>query len=169
MPLYDPVSFASISPLTTGGDLLYENATPAPVRLPVGSAGQALGVSGGVPAWLQALELQAATPVGGFALVNGTPNILSWTAPGDGKQHRVIVMGGISVSSAETGGLVNVSLPLPNTADVVQTFFGANLGSFTAIGQFTAAIVGPGAVVALVEASALTGGAATLWAEIWGS
>lgn len=40
------------APLTTKGDLLYENATPAPARLAIGTAGQALTVTtGGIPGW----------------------------------------------------------------------------------------------------------------------
>lgn len=44
-------AFAALSPLTTAGDIIYENATPAPARLPIGSTGQVLTVVGGVPAW----------------------------------------------------------------------------------------------------------------------
>jgi hypothetical protein len=41
----------NLAPLTTAGDLLITNSTPAPARLPVGSTGQLLGVSGGLPSW----------------------------------------------------------------------------------------------------------------------
>ena len=43
----------SQTPLTTSGDLLYANSTPALARLPIGSANQFLGVSSGSPAWVQ--------------------------------------------------------------------------------------------------------------------
>ena len=39
--------------LTTPGDLLYVNSTPGLARLPIGSANQFLGVSGGSPGWIQ--------------------------------------------------------------------------------------------------------------------
>lgn len=39
------------NPMTTAGDLIYENAVPAPARLAIGSTGQALQVAGGLPAW----------------------------------------------------------------------------------------------------------------------
>jgi hypothetical protein len=45
------VAFANLSPLTTAGDIIYENSTPAPARLAIGSSGQVLTVSGGLPAW----------------------------------------------------------------------------------------------------------------------
>jgi hypothetical protein len=41
-----------LAPLTTAGDLLYANATPAPARLAIGTAPQLLGISAGVPAWV---------------------------------------------------------------------------------------------------------------------
>lgn len=39
------------NPMTTAGDVIFENATPAPARLAIGSAGQFLKVSAGLPAW----------------------------------------------------------------------------------------------------------------------
>lgn len=45
------LSFKNISPLTTAGDIIYENATPTPARLPIGTSGQLLAVSAGLPAW----------------------------------------------------------------------------------------------------------------------
>ena len=41
------------TPLTTAGDLLFTNSTPALARLPLGGANQFLGISGGLPAWIQ--------------------------------------------------------------------------------------------------------------------
>jgi len=50
VPLADTV-------LTTGGDLLYEDATPALARLPIASNGDVLTLAGGLPSWV--------TPAGG--------------------------------------------------------------------------------------------------------
>jgi hypothetical protein len=44
-------SFANISPLTTAGDIVYENNTPAPARLAAGTNGQVLTLVSGLPAW----------------------------------------------------------------------------------------------------------------------
>lgn len=44
-------SFNNISPLTTSGDIIYENSTPSGTRLPIGTAGQVLTVVSGLPAW----------------------------------------------------------------------------------------------------------------------
>lgn len=44
-------AFNALSPMTTTGDIIYENSTPAAARLPIGSTGQVLTVVGGIPAW----------------------------------------------------------------------------------------------------------------------
>jgi hypothetical protein len=44
-------AFDALSPMTTVGDLVYENSTPTAARLPIGSTGNVLTVSGGVPVW----------------------------------------------------------------------------------------------------------------------
>ncbi len=44
-------AFAALSPLTTAGDIIYENNTPAPANLPIGTTGQVLTVVAGLPAW----------------------------------------------------------------------------------------------------------------------
>jgi hypothetical protein len=119
------------------------------------------------------LALQAATPVSGFALVNGTPNILTWTAPNDGQQHRVTVFSSLFVSSTETGGLVQVTWIGPGAGATHFTqLFGANTASSAASispSNPTNFTVAAGSTVGIVQSSALTGGTATLWAEIWGS
>jgi hypothetical protein len=45
-------AFTNLSPLTTEGDIIYENATPAPARLPIGTTGQVLTVASGLPSWV---------------------------------------------------------------------------------------------------------------------
>lgn len=44
-------AFNALSPMTTAGDLIYENATPIAARLAIGTTGQVLTVVGGLPAW----------------------------------------------------------------------------------------------------------------------
>lgn len=44
-------AFNALSPMTTAGDIIYEDATPKAVRLGIGSTGQVLTVVGGLPAW----------------------------------------------------------------------------------------------------------------------
>lgn len=44
-------SFNNLSPMTTAGDIIYENNTPSGTRLPIGSNGNVLTVVSGLPAW----------------------------------------------------------------------------------------------------------------------
>jgi len=44
-------AFAALSPLTTAGDIIYENNTPTPARLAIGTTGQVLTVTAGLPSW----------------------------------------------------------------------------------------------------------------------
>jgi hypothetical protein len=44
-------AFNALSPLTTVGDILYEETGAVGARLPIGTTGQVLTVSGGKPAW----------------------------------------------------------------------------------------------------------------------
>ncbi len=116
-----------------------------------------------------AMMLLAATGTAGFALQNGTPTLLTWTAPSDNQLHRVLLISGQNVSVAETGGAVGLSFTAPNgtggTASVYAGGSGTGLSAATYIGR----LVQAGTVVSLAQTSALTLGAAVVWAEIWGS
>lgn len=116
------------------------------------------------------MGLVAATPAAGFALQNATPGILSWTAPNDGKLHRFAVVSSIDVTSGETGGLVIVTYQPPAGGFTpAQQVFAGGLGAGTAPGATIEGIAGPGTTVFVNQTSALTAGAALVWAEIWGS
>jgi hypothetical protein len=54
------------TPLATAGDLLFANSTPALARLPIGGTNQFLGISGGLPAWIQPT----------FSSLSGTATVL---------------------------------------------------------------------------------------------
>lgn len=84
---------AAGQPLTTKGDLLYENATPALARLPIGTAGQVLAVSNsGLPVW-------EAAPV---AFVNAV------TQFGGNIQQALLSFGTVTGWSAGAGGICYV-------------------------------------------------------------
>jgi hypothetical protein len=157
----------SLGVLTTAGDLIIENATPAPARLPVGSAGQALGVSGGLPAWLLAALMLTSTAVAGFALVNGTPNIMTWTAPNDGNLHVVICILNLDVTSSLTGGLITAQYSLPNGSVNTPTQFasGQSSGFHTSVGGY---IIEAGTTFVVSQATTVTAGAAVLWGTLIG-
>ena len=58
------------SPMTTEGDLTFENATPAPDRLPIGTTGEVLTVVAGLPAWAAPTPM---TTAGDLIYENATP------------------------------------------------------------------------------------------------
>jgi hypothetical protein len=119
------------------------------------------------------LGLLAATAAAGVALANGTPTFLTWTAPTDGKLHRVIIFAELSVTVIEVGGQVTASVTTPSgTVDAKQMFAAAQ-----APGVYTPAAVGfpqvrnvqSGGTVSVFQNSALTSGASAFWGELWGS
>lgn len=59
-------AYNALSPMTTTGDLEYESATNVASRLAIGTAGQVLTVSGGLPVWM--------TPGGGTSFPLLAPN-----------------------------------------------------------------------------------------------
>ena len=61
--------FDALSPMTTAGDIIYENATPTAARLGIGSTGQVLTVVGGLPAWASPATSGTVTSV---ALADGS-------------------------------------------------------------------------------------------------
>ena len=50
-PTWQNIPSGFANPMTTNGDIIYENVTPTPVRLPIGSSTNLLTVSSGIPAW----------------------------------------------------------------------------------------------------------------------
>ena len=121
-------------------------------------------------AWQLGLLLQAATPVAGVALVNGTPTILTWSVPNDGQDHRFAHFGSASISSASTGGQVVCSYTAPDSANTTHTVFPATQAqSVVTVQNNFSVVVKAGSTVTVAQSTALTGGAETVWAEIWGS
>lgn len=118
--------------------------------------------------YLHTLTLKATTGVNGFALVNGTPNIISWVVPNDGKLHRMMIFSTLQVTSTETGGVVNYSYNTPAGLAVNEQLAAGGVATGLNTTFSYTVIVQPGSTVIISQGTALTGGAATLWAEIWG-
>jgi hypothetical protein len=116
-----------------------------------------------------ALILRAATPLAGFPLVNGTPNILTWTAPADGQMHTVFPVVVVHVTSQETGGNINVGWTTPDGASFSATpFFGGASAGVYQSNNLLPALIEAGTTFTISQSSALTGGAAVVFAAIWG-
>jgi predicted RecA/RadA family phage recombinase len=116
------------------------------------------------------LALQAATPLAGVPLIDGTQNILSWTTPDDGRQHRAQLYISTHVTEAETGGGMAFEGTLPDGQGFAwSASSGGQAPGFDSSVFVFPVIVGPGATVTLTQFAALTAGAAVVWGEIWGS
>jgi hypothetical protein len=164
----------ALGPMTTKGDLVIANATPAPARLAVGSAGQTLGVSSGLPAWGMGMTLLATTTATGVALTSGTPTLLTWTAPNDGNMHRVLLVGELVVSSTETGGKVTVSFTDPaggahNGLQIYASALGAGAFGLPGTSSPVLTLIQANTAFTVAQAVGLSGGAAIFYGELWGS
>jgi hypothetical protein len=121
-------------------------------------------------AWGQGLALQATTGAAGFALQNATPTIITWTPPNDGNLHRVILFLTQLVTVGTTGGQINLNFNDPSGgAQSRQVQTGTHGTGFIAPLAPMYFTVQANVAVALIQQSAMSGGACTVYAELWGS
>lgn len=111
----------------------------------------------------------AATPLGGFALQNATPSIISWTTPNDGQLHAVELSAMLIVSTAQTGGAVIISCTIGGQVKQLTIYGGgAAAGVFAQVSVITVEC-DPNTTVSLLQQTALTAGAANVYAEFIGA
>lgn len=119
----------------------------------------------------QATSVQklAATPLSGVPLTNGTQTIFTWTAPNDGNMHRVALYQVSYCSSAATGGGISLNWTLPDGTHTIGKSYTGGYGAGTGNNlEGQGGLVAPGTTVTFSQTTALTAGAATIWAELWG-
>jgi hypothetical protein len=139
----------SASLLTATGDMIYASAASTPARLGIGTAGQVLTVSGGVPAWttIAAGGVTSVTGTAPIASSGGATPAISLT-PGTARQLLQTNAGGTAAEFAS-------NIDVPGTLDVtgVATFDGiashplgtAAAPSVTFTGDTDTGIYSPGA------------------------
>jgi len=119
------------------------------------------------------LALAASTGPNGYVLVNGTGPVIAWQAPADNLLHRVAVFASLVVGTLEVGGQIVLNFTDPSGTARNLNFYSAGqaAGYFAATGGGVPLLitVKAGTTVTLSQGTALTGGAATLWADIWAS
>ncbi len=131
--------FANLSPLTTAGDIIYENATPLPARLPIGSTGQVLTVVSGLPAWTSAgsgtvtsvaLSDGSTTPI---YSISGSPVTTSGTLTFSLSTQAAnkIFAGPTSGSAAQPTFRSLVTADLPAATVPTQQIFTSGSGTYT--------------------------------------
>ena len=115
-------AFINLSPLTTAGDIIYENSSPAPARLAIGSTGQVLTVVAGLPAWsapaTSGTVTSVALSVPAFLSVSGSPITSSGTlAVSFSGSALPIANGGTGATSAASA--FNNLNPMSTTGDII--------------------------------------------------
>ena len=121
----------------------------------------------GLPAEPAGIPITAETSATGVALINGTQTILSVTVPNDGKPHQLIATALKDVTTALTGGAVTLTLTALVTTAVTfpmtRTTVGTTRITTTSNSQ---TIVKPGTQVTIKQTTAMTAGAAKVYAKI---
>lgn len=107
-------------------------------------------------------QVVATTDPGGTALVNGTPTLLTWTAPNDGHFHMVLVSASELVTVTTTGGIIT-ALVAGNTLPLIGGSLGAGAIPYASNGAVC--LLPSGGTINIVQ-TALTGGAAVVTATI---
>jgi len=74
-----------------------------------------------------------------------------------------------SVTSGETGGACNATLTMPDGNPYSPQIFGGNAGLGGHNMNFSVYVIKAGSVFAVTQTGALSGGAATMWVELWGA
>jgi hypothetical protein len=106
----------------------------------------------------------AATALAGFTMTSGTPTILTYTTPNDGRPHQVLITGTMHVTVATTGGAVQAVYSAP---DGLVTFTAAVSSATQAVGAHPAggvtATVAPNTTITISQSSGVSAGAAKIW------
>jgi hypothetical protein len=116
----------ALSPGTTAGDLDYYTSSTAKSRIGIGTTGQVLTVSGGVPAW-------ATASAGGITLISETTasalTSLSFSSIPSTYKSLLLVWHGITQSDASTGFSVRINNDSgSNYANTRNYFNGSSFG-----------------------------------------
>jgi hypothetical protein len=114
-------AFNALNPMTTTGDILYEASPTTAARLPIGTTGQVLSVSGGIPAWT-------------------TP---STSAAGSNTQVQFNNSGALGASASYTFDGTTVSAPVQRASNGIVTNNKTIAASFTIPATDNAMSTGP--------------------------
>lgn len=128
-------AFIALSPLTTAGDIIYENATPVPARLGIGSTGNVLTVSGGLPSWAPPATSGTVTSV----QVSGGTTGLTYSGGPITSSGTITMAGTLAITNGGTGQITAAAAfsalsPITTTGDLIYSSSGTT-NSRLAIGS----------------------------------
>lgn len=135
----------------------------------ISSSGNGYGVASPQPPAPAAIgssgQMMRVASVSNVALINGTQQLIQWTAPQDGQPHRAIVIVKVTITNATTGGQITSQV---NAGGATQL-----LAATQAAAKFAppspGAVLDPGDTISVAQQTAVTAGAGTVSAEIWAS
>jgi hypothetical protein len=107
----------------------------------------------------------AATAGTGFALQDGTPVILAWTAPSDGNTHSFLVQFRMRNTAQQAGGKVTLSFGASD--QVINLNAGSEPGIDHENETGNTWLAMPGEVITVQQIEPLTAGNGTVYCEIW--
>jgi hypothetical protein len=99
-------AFNALNPMTTTGDIMYEASPTTAARLPIGTSGQLLTVSGGLPAWAAAPSSGGLTLLGTVTATSG--NSLSLGSL-DLTSYKYLYISSVGISSSAINGIIFVN------------------------------------------------------------
>jgi hypothetical protein len=165
MPLYP-----GIASTTVAGSVILDGTASDIAATGVTAAAGSVGKAADAGHVHTGLSLVAATAAAGYSLVNGTGNIITWTAPNDGLLHRFGIFAALHVTVNETGGQITVAYTLPDGTATTHTLFAAGATAGDQPPAIPLMITAQAnTAVTVKQATALTGGTSVMWAEIWAS
>lgn len=127
------------NPMTTTGDTIYSSSGSTPARLGIGTTGQVLTVSGGVPSWATPASGANANwslvNTGGTALSGSNTTTVSFTA------KDKIMMYLVNATSAQTGiSAFEISVRVNGSSSGIYNYTGPYLSIGSAYTSFVGAV-----------------------------
>ena len=108
--------------------------------------------------------ITAETSATGVTLINGTQTILAVTVPNDGKVHQVYAAAYKDVTATLTGGQTRINYTLANGTATYTTTLNTTVA--THYTSRPTLLVTPGSAVTVTQSTAMTAGAAKVYAKI---
>jgi len=136
-----------LNPMTTAGDMIIGGTAGAEARLPVGTAGQVLTVTAGLPAW----AATSGSPPAVNAQTGTTYTLALADAPAASANQGIVTMNNGSANTLTIPTNASVAFPLGTIVSVIQ--LGAGQTTIAAAGGVT--LSNPSSATARVQYSTL--------------